>query len=960
MSLGAQANSLFGSIGLPCRRGEYTRIGGDTTVGWQSVTGMVIVVQMATNVSTDLAFSQWRLHGGAGLDSATPGNKPYDYRVTNYDPRTGCESNPSDANSTALDSDRQPILITPPAYGDPAIRQRAYRRGGTANNDWYFIGTNNADGAQFVDGVDLSVNPAVANHTDTTVLAAGAVNIDHDQPVTTVDVNGNAVFNQPMRALWGTVAGMLMACGDPNRPGSVYWCIPGEPDHWPAANFVEVCAPSEELMAGGVFGGQAFVFSRERGYLLSTNLAGIADSVVATPTDCTPGMATYWGMCIGPDGIYYVAKDGVRLTKGGESLIVSDNIRPLFNGQTRNGLLPIDFTQAANVRLAAFNNDIYFTYKDTGGTIQTLVYSTIYKTWRQVLFGNAVTSFYADPTQGEAGMQLILGCNNAAFLNAGTTDNGTTINCQYRSGALDFGYPRGDTMFGDVIVDADMAGTGALQCTTLVNDEAATVGFQTVNGVSGKRRYIFDAFGAGTTGPQKARNLSIDLQWSGVAGQSPVIDRVAATMIRQPHITMNRVTSWDTVDEAEAYLMGVWIDADTGTSPRSVHIECDLNGVVTEVTGSPFVINPSGLAGRHKWWLSWPVAKANMIRIRPDGTCLPWELYSYRWIQQGEPPRIAVWDTNTENKQNAYATGLNIEADTFGVNKTIAMQIDGVTVSTQTINTTGRQLVQLAFTPVRGSVFRMTATDANVGLLYSWNWITDPEPGTQSNWNQNYTVAGSLADKFLKGALLECDTFGVNKTVTFEIDGVVVDTETINTTGRKVVEVSFPQSLGHVFRMIPTDSNPGRLYTIEWIFDEEPLALTRFETQELDFDVPGWKVVPAAWITLKSTAQVNLNVTVYGQSGTVLFTPSTAIATTGGVKQKIYVPFSPNKGMLYKFVFTSAQKFWLYREESTVYVQPWGEPQAKALKPFGNDDLDMVRGMHHANLVAGKSGGGTG
>lgn len=962
MPAGSQSPANFGTIDLPLRRGEFTRIGSTAGVGWNTITGVFITVHMNTNASTNIEFKNLKLTGGAGLDSANPGNIQYDYRVTNYDPATGAESNPSNVQATTafLDSNRQPITVTPPASGTPSFRQRIYRRGGTLTNDWFFCGTNTSDGGIFVDGIDFTVTPAIATNSDATIEAAGAVEIDNDQPVTTQDANGNAVFNQPIRQIWGPVAGMIMGCGDPFRPGMVYWSKPGQPDSWPAANFVEVCAPSEELMNGGVFGGQAFVFSRERGYLLSTNLAGVADTIVATPTDCTPGMATYWGMCIGPDGIYYVAKDGVRVTKGGESMIVSDPLRPLFNGQTKNGLLPIDFTAWQFIRLTAHNNDIWFIYKDTGGTAKIMVYSTIYKFWRQVDFADDPIVVYSETGFFDIGQQLIMGGPSAtAYVHSGTTDGGTAIQCQVRTGALDFNNARGDTMFGDVTVVANTGGNN-LTLTTFLNDETVANTSQLAIGSAGTKRYLFDPYGTSGAAPQKARNLSLDLQWQGTNGISPVIERVVATMIPQPNQTMNRVTSWDTPGEAESYLMGVWIDADTGTSPRTIHVEYDLNGVISEVTGSPFTVNPSGLAGRHKWWFSWPVAKANMIRIRPDDVCLPWELYSYRWIQQAEPPRIAVWDSNRENKVNAYATGLNLEVDTFGLNKTIAMQIDGVTVSTQTVNSNGRKLVQLAFTPVRGSIFQFVATDANPGLLYSWQWMTDPEPGTQSNWNQNYTVAGTLADKYLKGALLEVDTFNVAKTVTFEVDGVVIDTESITANGRQVVEVSFPQALGRVFRMIPTDSNPGRLYSMEWIFDEEPLGLSRWETQELDFDISGWKTMPASWVTLKSTQTVNYSIVVYGQSGTAMTTLTGTIPSTAGLKQKVYVPFAANKGMLYKFVFTSSAKFWLYREESLCYVQAWGSQQPAAAKPFGNDDLDLVRGMHHANLVAGKSGGGQG
>jgi len=960
MSLGAQARSTYGTIGLPCRRSDFTRIGADETLDWNTVSGIIITIQMTDKVSTDVQFQQIYLTGGAGIDSAEPGDSPFDYRATNYDPRTGAESNPSDvqADAAKLDSNRQPILVQVAAYGDPAIRQRVYRRGGTLTNDWFFCGANTSDGGDFIDGIDLTVSPAIAKNTDATIEAAGAVEIDNDQPVTTVDASGNAVYNQPLRTIWGPVSAMVLGCGDPYRPGAVYWCKPGVPDSWPSANWVEVCAPSEELMNGAVFGGQAFVFSRERGYLLSTNLAGVANGFVATPTDCVPGMASYWGLCVGPDGVYYVAKDGVRATKGGESVIVSDQLRPLFNGQAKNGLNPIDFTQPSAIRLAAFNNDVWFIYKDTAGTLICQVYSTIYHYWRQVSFANLPSCVYADLTQGDAGLQLLIGSASATYTHSGQSDNGTAIACQVRTGAMDFGYTRGNTEFGDIIVDADMQNT-TLTLTAFLNNETITDGSQSVVGLAGRKRFIFDAFGTSTDGPQQGRNISIDLAWSGSAAISPVIELVGISIIPQPNVTMNRVTAWDTPGEAETYLTGVWIDCNTGSASRLVHIEYDLNGVISEPTGSPFTINPTGVTGRHKWWLSWPVVKANMVRLRPEGTCAPWELYNYRWIAQAEPPRITRWDSNYENKQNAYYTGLNIECDTFGLAKTIEIYVDQALVSTQTVTTSGRQLVQLTLQPPgRGSVFRFRATDDNPGLLYSWTWMSDPEPGLQTNWNQNYTIGGTLSDKWIKGALLECDTFGANKTVTFEVDGVVVNTTTVNTTGRKVVEVSFAQSLGRVLRMIPTDSNPGRLYSMEWIFDEEPLALSRWETQELDLETPGWKICPAAWVTIKSNATVTLTTSVYGQNGTLLTTLVNTIPSTGGAKQKVYVPFSANKGTLYKFVWTAASAFWLYREESLLYVREWGADKTKLLQPFGNDDM-TPRGMHHSGLMAARSGGGS-
>ena len=64
--------------------------------------------------------------------------------------------------------------------------------------------------------------------------------------------------------------------------------------------------------------------------------------------------------------------------------------------------------------------------------------------------------------------------------------------------------------------------------------------------------------------------------------------------------------------------------------------------------------------------------------------------------------------------------------------------------------------------------------------------------------------------------------------------------------------------------------------------------------------------------------------------------------------------------MLIKYVLTSPDPFWLYRDETTVAIQPWGGHQAIVVQPFGNDDLDPTRPMTHAVLAAESAGGAAG
>jgi hypothetical protein len=94
------------------------------------------------------------------------------------------------------------------------------------------------------------------------------------------------------------------------------------------------------------------------------------------------------------------------------------------------------------------------------------------------------------------------------------------------------------------------------------------------------------------------------------------------------------------------------------------------------------------------------------------------------------------------------------------------------------------------------------------------------------------------------------------------------------------------------------------------------------------------------------------------QKGTIL-TDVYTIPSTGGVKDKRFVPFVARKGVLFKYHFHSIADFHLFEEESSVVIQPWGQAQTITTHPFGNDNQDVTRNMVIASTAAARSGGGT-
>ena len=946
-AMGSDIWHEMGVLGIPVRRGDFLRIGDNAARDWSTVTGIVVFVKVAgTDAQVVVRLSDLYMTGGSGPDSGEPGAQSYDYVYTNYDPRTGAEGNqsPEMASANLVDSLRRSILVTPAAYGDADVRQRMYRRGGSLFNDWYFLGQNASDGGVFTDAL-----------SDDEIVAAGVVPIDHFQPVPTIDDAGDTVLAQPLAALWGPVEGMLFGCGDPYRPGHLYFCLPDAPDHWSSSGNVEVCPPSEELMHGGLMGSQPFVFSRLNLYAIYPNLSGIAGSVTVNPTLCKRGIRTRWCFTVGPGGIYFLDNeaDGIFRTSGGPEEWLSRDLDPLFKGETVNGYLPIDKSALTALKMTTWEHKLYFQYQDTGGSRQVAVYHFLTKIWKIYTFGRAT-----DGLQGDDEDTLILGGLNtgASYTHEGTADAGLAIAVTARTGALG-GERRAEKLFGDMIVDADRDGA-SIEVQNLLNEEVVTNGTTALTAGTGRQRYILDVFGES---PQKGRSLSSEIRWSSTTAQ-PQLYQIGLAYTMQPDITNERVTNWDDLGHPdEKWVTGVTFDVDTAGVDRTIVIERDYNGLRTTV--ATLTVNSSN---RHKLAFSWAGVPAHMMRIRPDDDCKFWILYRADWIFQPEPPRIARWDVHWENGWDQYYTGLDLYCDTANVEKRIEVYVDEQILTNPATGLTyfpvqanGRRVVHLTLPWGRGHVFRFIATDANVGYLFSHRWHLQEEPSEQANWNQNFSIYGTRADKYLKAVVLECDTFGQNKSVQVEADGTNVETLTVNTNGRKVVQIALAtQQLGRVWRIFPVDGNPGRLYSAQPVFDEEPFQLDRWETQETNHNLPGWFQLLWGHVTLKATADVTLTTVMQvNQKTGASVTKTYTIAHTDGLKQRRFVTFEAGKGVLIKYILSSSAAFHLYQEETVLFIQPWGSAEQIGVQPFGNSAVDPTRNMVRAELAAARSGG---
>jgi len=658
----------YGSIGLPLRRGDFERIGTDTTRGWDTITGVCIWIKTSDTTGTVVTLDDLYIHGGYGPDTTELGSMQYDYVYTNYDPRTGAESNPSPA-SEPFDATRQRIQLTPDTYGDTNIRQRFYRRGGTLTDTWYYIGANTADGVDIYD-----------TFTDLEISAAGAVWQDHDLPVTSTAPDGSAVYGTNLSSISGPLGGAyIFGCGDPYRKGAVYYCKAYEPDHWPSENFVECAPPSEELLAVLMYNNQGYALSRKKPYQLVLNLTGTDTVITALPLPCGHGLAGRNAWAVGPE-IYFVSTDGIYATSGGiERNLTDDFLAPLFHRSwdLREGSpTAIDWEAEDDLLLEVFENELYFTYTDINGVIQTLVYNLLDNQWRWYTFSVPPKCLYAE-TSDSTSQLLIGGANGIVYTHSGESDNTLPISCQIRTGMRNQGMARNDKSYGDLSVDLitsseEMIVTTYLGPTSTYN--------QSTNVVANTRSQLRCEHFPTT---QLSRGCAVDFTWSSSSNR-PVLHGASLSYILEPERIGMRPTDWsDCGNPGFKFFKNLILECNTFGVNKELIIEGD-GSIKSTIT-----IHASG---RQQLEVSFPPFQAKLVRIRSANTN---DLILYpstvQWVYEELPMSLTSWEYRPEGygifgyqvHYDGYIT-LNSTAPV-----TLSLTFDETYLQTYTIPSTG-------------------------------------------------------------------------------------------------------------------------------------------------------------------------------------------------------------------------------------------------------------------------------
>lgn len=678
---------------------DLLAVGADAQSGARNLKNVAAIrVQFQTTANVVCDIDAWWIGGTYGPDSGI--GQPYLYCYTGRNKATGATSNPSPPIRTGIEAHRQRITGTLTQHADTQVDALDIYRYGGALNEWHYVlTTTNVATPTFTDDFAddvIAANPLLEfdNYQpfpSTDTPKSGTVNVAGTKVTwasgdvfntswgrnSTIRINGIAytlyasptsttvletnenvgnltgatfeipdaiLLGQLLPVMWGPYGGgiggvFMFGCGDPLLPGTLFITKGNNPD---ACNFrLEITSGSEQLINGCIYDGRPYVFSSERMYSIEPINGG--QDWVAREVANSIGLFARWGLTVA-DRIYFVGKDGIYVSEGGQPQAISDDsFYNLFLHEASDpsvtdayGIAAFPFTDPDSICLDRHKSTLYLNYK-ASSVYYTLVYDIKTKTWSQDTYGHTVATHCSDDGKYaiEDGLGVLMGGSDGTIykFDSGTkVDVAAEIACRVTTGYDDCGEPRSDKVFAEAFFDADIGIplTTAMTVRLLLNDASTVIETLTPAVTTGRSaQYLNINSGNG----RLARNAALDIAWTGALVR---IFEYHYAYYPKTDRTSLRSTDWmDLGRLGSKWLQGVTVRADTLNVAKSFSVETD-NGD----TLGPFSLTHNGEMVTAFSFPSPPIAE--LVRIT-TADADPWVLLDAEFTWEMEPALVEDW-----------------------------------------------------------------------------------------------------------------------------------------------------------------------------------------------------------------------------------------------------------------------------------------------------------------------------
>ena len=720
---------------------DMVRVGTDPTRSLRDVKGIEILIQYPQTEELKVKYDALWIGGGYGPDVGEIG-LPYIYTYRYRSSETGATSNLAPPQRAGVIPRRQRVELKATPSPDPQVNKIDFFRSGgmLPPEKFFYVGTGPNSTATFFDDYsddNIGKDPvpfddyqpwptADQPRTGTCEVAGSAIKwLTGDQfngqwapgsqmlingvPYTlfaqppsatflevvesagahdsaTFEIPSGTIQGTPFPTLFGPFEGFYFAVGNPTNPGQLHWTKGHNPDVTSDKNTLYVTSPSTPLQNGYIEDNACFVASTEHIYRILPDF-GRPNVFTTQLMPAGRGFWTPWSWCLTPQGVVFLAKDGIYLSKNGQTArsLTDQDLYLLFPhegvaGKGVRGLRPPDMEDREHLRLGYGDGYVFFDFRgasSAGGSritlfdessggghnvndAETLVYDMKGDRW---FLDKYDTPLCCHVWEAGAGVHhVLIGTDNGEVRHYehGAGDDGANIPYLIRTPHFDGGDPRKEKLFGDFALSFDaQMGPGCTVQAAFNNfniDRREPVQGPFGVGRDNRQEYFFDINdGYG----ELAKNICIQIEGelpenSDKTKPSPAWYWWSPSVIAKGDLTGKRATDWDDAGYFGAkWMQGVLIEADQWgggkpehvpgiPGPRTVRVEYDGGQLGATVT-----VNLT--AGQEQTAHSFPSPFiAHLVRLVPTDPD-DWVLYRHRWVVGAVPGTRGLLDHATDH-----------------------------------------------------------------------------------------------------------------------------------------------------------------------------------------------------------------------------------------------------------------------------------------------------------------------